>query len=150
MSQQVIDYSEAIDAVATVINKAEREVLISTGHLDSHCYSNPKVLEAIKTAKAKRAKFLVLSGPDLDIESTEATELLKDDIYLLGQRPNVHFTVADSKHLRLENRDPRIDGAYKNITRFNDQLSGNYLRDKFFDALSRARKYSGILSGASH
>lgn len=141
--------NEAVEAVTSVIKQASKEVLISTGHLDTKCYDRPEILGAIRAAKERGVRFFVLSGP-LDRDTKQAVELLNDDIYLLEQEPIVHFTLADGKHFRLESRYSRVDGIYKNLKRFNDPLNGNYLRDKFFDALSRASKYSGLLAGAHH
>jgi hypothetical protein len=144
-NHQVI--KDAINAVVSIIDKADNEVLISTGHLDSRCYDSPDIIESIHRAKKRNVKFFVLSG-QIDKDTTKAVELLRSDIYLLEREPTVHFTLADGKHFRLENRFSKIEGIYKNEIRFNDPLNGNFLRDKFFDALSRASKYIDLLAGA--
>lgn len=85
-----------------VIDSAERTILIVSGALTDRIYSSRDVVESIKRATDKAVKFEVLVGPNVEETGQQSLLQLGNYTYVLGERPPLHFAIADGVHVRYE------------------------------------------------
>jgi len=142
MAQHV---SEVAETIANIIGSAKDDVVISSGRLDSRCYEKAGIIRAIKKAKANEVSFSVVAGPKLDPATKNFVALLKDNIFISPNTPKFHFTVADGKNFRFETRDIDDHDNSTNMERWNDPVSGNYLRNKLLASLPQTKPYTLVV-----
>ena len=131
---------ETINVIGKIIDSAKKEVIISSGHLNSRCYATETIKTSIEKAKARGVRFSVLSG-SIDPDNSTIVALLERDIFVASTPPVFHFVVADGKNLRFETEDMDTDGNTNNEIRYNDRVSGLYLRRKFMESLRKGGRH---------
>lgn len=140
---------QIVKSIAKTIDKAKKEVLICFGG-SPLAWQKEEVISAITRALDRQVLLVVLVGPQIVPLFNPVYQYLR-----AGRLPHhrvkifsapgeliAFFVVADKKDFVFDaniiNRAVVVqDGNI--FVRRGDRLSGNYLRDKFFEAVSRSK-----------
>lgn len=91
-----------------LFSQAKKSIRIVSGILNHEYYNDERIVDSLKKAIDGGVMVEIISGPKeiIDKESKEILDLYKQGkitIWTLSSRPELHFSVVDEKHVRLEN-----------------------------------------------
>ena len=125
------------DELVKIIGKAKREILICFSGFPTD-WQQKSVSSAIIRALDRGVRFRILVGPIINPGLNPVYQFLKfrariHDVnvvmYMAAAEPIVSFILVDEKDFIFGDGLPRL----------GDRLSGNYLRNKFADAVTRSK-----------
>jgi hypothetical protein len=101
---------QSIDEIHKLFRMATEQVLIVSGCLNQKIWNNPIIVDDLKNFISLKIEIQILTGRKLGINRhSELYDLLLDNVkkgniklYVVEERPNIHFIVIDNSHVRLE------------------------------------------------
>jgi hypothetical protein len=101
---------QSIDEIHKLFRMATEQVLIVSGCLNQKIWDNPIIIDDLKNFISLKIEIQILTGRKLGVKlHSSLHDLLLDNVkkgniklYIIDQRPNIHFIVVDNSHVRLE------------------------------------------------
>jgi len=89
-----------------LFSRARSSIRIVSGILNHDFYDDDRIIGALEKAVDRKVSVEIISGPEIDEKSKRILDLNKQGkikILKLQNTPELHYSIIDEKHARLEN-----------------------------------------------
>ena len=117
---------------------ATSSIRIVAGELTNLFYSDPRTLQALEKAREKGVCVEIVHGPARDENVAALLQARGVKLYMLDERPRIHFTIVDGKHAKVEDfHEPgQVNRVY--YIKYNTEYLAASLEEKFATLKAKA------------
>jgi len=137
-------------AIASLLGRAEESIFILADRLTPYFYQHEAIQASIAKALKKGVNVALACGPEPKAESIDALKSKAQELeekagkitlYVLKQRPTLHFVVVDRKHVRIEKPHPPEEEKRHGVERFDEPGLARELENLFAELISKAASH---------